>query len=179
MTTDIKVGDEVIFTGVCPTPTRRSDDNTPAVSSTGIVSAVPGADRVWYLITFPGIGSENFSRREFRLKNDPEERRFLDALDMINAKTGTPGLTSWSDGKVGMALSEFERLAGLLPEVKTGPFEVGETVYFLGYKDGSTLPISGVLEVGDKVKIACVGVEGVTVDASRYLFMDEISRTKP
>lgn len=167
--TNIKVGDEVVVVG-----------GAIALGMTGYVSAVVGATR-YYTVVFPAVGAYPFLSSEIRLKNDPEERRFIDALDMVEAKTGSPGLTSWSDGKVGMALSEFERLAGLLPTIKTGPFEKGETVYFLGYDE--TIIIEKFVR-GDVVTIETVGEANggyvVSENGSRqWVRWNEISRTKP
>lgn len=169
MTTDIKVGDEVV-----------AKKGLSIIGKIGYISSIPDFGHGYYNVLIPGVGKFPLMRSEFRLKNDPEERRFLDALDMINVKTGSPGLTSWSDGKVGMALSEFERLASLLPEAKTGPFERGETVYFTGYKESV---VTERFTPGDAVTIHEVGVSGVLGAArsgtSQWLYKSEISRTKP
>jgi len=170
MTTKIKVGDEIVV-----------KSGEIALGMTGYVSAVPVGGTRYYTVVIPSVGAYPFLPSELRLKNDPEERRFIDALDMVEAKTGSPGLTSWNDGKVGMALSEFERLAGLLPTAKTGPFEKGETVYFLGYAE--TIAIEKFMR-GDVVTIETVdGTKGGHVTSEngsrQWVRWDEISRTKP
>lgn len=181
MTTDIKVGDEVIYTGGYRYGGTLAD-KTPKVGAVGIIVAPSTQSGASYLVAFPGVGNVAMGTPEIRLKNDPEARRFLDALDMIDVKTGSPGLTSWSDGKVGMALSEFERLASLLPEAKTGPFEEGETVYFTGYSVAAAIEkfVKGepvIIEAVDRDR------EGLMVKSQngsiQWLFIGEISRTKP
>lgn len=177
--TKIKVGDEVVYTGASVYLTTAGSDLI--TGSTGIVIK-PLDFYKQYTVAFVGHGGVAIPEEDLRLKNDPEERRFLNALDMVEAKTGSPGLTSWSDGKVGMALSEFERLAGLLPTVKTGPFEIGETVYFLGYLDLAI--VIKKFTRGDVLTINTVGEPGggyvVSENGScQWVRWDEISRTKP
>lgn len=179
--TNYKVGDEVIYTGGYRYGGTLAD-KTPKVGAVGIIVAPSTQSGAAYLVAFPGVGNVAMGTPEIRLKNDPEERRFIDALDMIEAKTGSPGLTSWSDGKVGMTLSEFERLAGLLPEAAERQFETGEVVYFVGYRDGATQRFS----VGDTLTIMSVDanprgtvrVHSIQGSVQR-LYPDEISRTKP